>query len=90
MPKISQRTLLLTELDEPHTAYRERGGRTIEENVNRQTFETLQVLQTKALQKLAFERRHGCRNYKRGSLEMARMITSVRMYNIPAGDNGTC
>jgi len=47
-------------VDEPHPeSYRGRGGRTIEENENRHLCNTFQVGQTKTVEELAFEGRHG-------------------------------
>ena len=39
--------------------HHEQGGRTIEENGNRYLFDSLQVCQTKILEKFAFEGPHG-------------------------------
>jgi len=78
MQKKVQQTLLISNLW--IASYRERGGRTIEENGNRQLSENLQVDQTKTVENLVFERHHRrtakSNNVRGRSMEMARITTS--------------
>ena len=60
----------------------------MEENKNRQYFDSSQAVQTTFIEKLAFEECHGrtakSNNVKRpgGSIEMARIMASLLLYNL--------